>query len=225
MLSVNPFSDPETKKQILEESGITPYTDDDDLSDFQNIISSTPVIPKGPGNTVKTIIKDASALLKDNNEAKAQQMSLALSDVMTKYNQEYGLDLHVDFSNVSKTLVACADERNSKILTLFMSKVVRSLRPILILNMISKLALALDVLLSPEKLLNPSELSLTDLFLATDQILNYIQKLESLKDEIMIPNEGLELKRLAEENGLEYKDGDEEMIETFMSLFKKENGL
>ena len=31
--------------------------------------------------------------------------------------------------------------------------------------MISKLTLALDVLLSPDKLLNPNELSLTDLFL------------------------------------------------------------
>lgn len=91
--------------------------------------------------------------------------------------------------------------------------------------MISKLALALDVLLDPTKLLSQQELSLTDLFLATDQILNYIQKLEALKDEIMIPNEDLELKRIAEEEGVDLKEGDEEMVENFMKLFKRDNGL
>ena len=232
MLSVNPFGSEEAKRQILGDAGVTPVDEnyeipdpDNDLSDFQNIISSTPVIPKATGNAVKTIIKDAGALLKDNQEAKSQQMNLALSDIFTKYNKEYGLDLHVDFNNFTKTLVACSDERSQKILELFTSRFIRGLRPILILGMISKLALALDVLLSPDKLLNPNELSLTDLFLATDQILNYIGKLEDLKDDLMIDNEGLELKKLAEENGLEYHDTDEEMVNNFMSLFKKENGV
>ena len=114
---------------------------------------------------VKTIIKDAGALLKDNQEAKSQQMNLALSDVMTKYNKEYGLDLHVDFNSLSKTLVACADTKKQKILQLYVSKIFRGIRPLILLNMISKLTLSLDVLLSPDKLLNPNELSLTDLFL------------------------------------------------------------
>lgn len=172
MLSVNPFNDPEVKKQILDDAGVTPVDEnyeipdpDNDLSDFQNIISSTPVIPKATGNAVKTIIKDAGALLKDNQEAKSQQMNLALSDVMTKYNKEYGLDLHVDFNSLSKTLVSCADTKKQKILQLYVSKIFRGIRPLILLNMISKLTLALDVLLSPDKLLNPNELSLTDLFL------------------------------------------------------------
>lgn len=91
--------------------------------------------------------------------------------------------------------------------------------------MISKLTLALDVLLSPDKLLNPNELSLTDLFLATDQILNYIEKLENMKNEILIDQEDLNLKQIAEENNVEYSDSDEEMVSNFMALFKKDNGI
>lgn len=176
MLSVNPFNDPETKKQILGDAGVTPIDEDyeiydpsedqpKDLSDFQNIISSAPIIPKATAGAVKTVIRDAGALLKDSQEAKAQQMNLALSDVMTKYNQEYGLDLHVDFGSLSRTLVACADTKQQQVLQLYVSKIFRGIRPLILLNMISKLTLALDVLLSPDKLLNPNELSLTDLFL------------------------------------------------------------
>lgn len=91
--------------------------------------------------------------------------------------------------------------------------------------MISKLTLALDVLLSPDKLLNPNELSLTDLFLATDQILNYIEKLENMKNEILIDQEDLNLKQIAEENNLKYSDSDEQLVNDFMALFKKDNGI
>ena len=91
--------------------------------------------------------------------------------------------------------------------------------------MISKLTLALDVLLSPDKLLNPNELSLTDLFLATDQILNYIEKLENMKNEILIDQEDLNLKQIAEESNLEYSDSDEQLVNDFIALFKKDNGI
>ena len=83
--------------------------------------------------------------------------------------------------------------------------------------------MALDVILSPDKLLNPNELSLPDLFLAADQILNYIGKLEDLKSELLVDNEGLELKKIAEESNIEYQEQDEELVKNFMELFKKEN--
>lgn len=225
MISVNPFNDPETKKKILGDAGVTPVDKGYDIEDFQDIISSAPVIPKATSGAIKTIIKDAGAVLKNSNEAKAEQMNLALSDIFTKYNKDYGLNLHVDFSSLSKTLVACADTKQQRILQIYVSKIFRGIRPLLLLNMISKLTLALDVLLSPDKLLNPNELSLTDLFLATDQILNYIEKLENMKNEILIDQEDLNLKQIAEENGLEYNDTDEELISNFISLFKKENGI
>ena len=61
--------------------------------------------------------------------------------------------------------------------------------------------------------------------MATDQILNYIEKLENMKNEILIDQEDLNLKQIAEENNLEYSDSDEEMVSNFMALFKKDNGI
>ena len=61
--------------------------------------------------------------------------------------------------------------------------------------------------------------------MATDQILNYIEKLENMKNEILINQEDLNLKQIAEENNVEYSDSDEEMVSNFMALFKKDNGI
>ena len=61
--------------------------------------------------------------------------------------------------------------------------------------------------------------------MATDQILNYIEKLENMKNEILIDQEDLNLKQIAEENNVEDSDSDEEMVSNFMALFKKDNGI
>lgn len=233
MININPFDSPEVKSQILKSSGYTVPEDIDyqdlgeedkpDLSEFQGILSSVPSIPMA--GTVKTLIKDTGALLKESQEAKAEGLNLALSDVMTRYNQEFGLDLHIDFGSLSRTLVACSDTKQQECLQLYVSKIFRSVRPLILLNMISKLTLALDVILAPENLLNKSELSLTDLFLSVDMILGYIQKLEDMKDSILIDQEDLNLKRIAQESGMEYSDSDEQLVADFISLFKKDNGL
>ena len=232
MININPFDSPEVREQILKSSGYTPTEDIDyqdlgeekpDLSEFQGIISGVPSIPKA--GTVRTIIKDTGALLKETQEAKAEGLNIALSDVMTKYNQSFGLDLHIDFNSLSRTLVACSDTRQQVILQNYVSKIFRGIRPLILLNMISKLTLALDVILAPENLLNKNELSLTDLFLATDQILNYIQKLEDMKESILIDQEDLNLKRIAQENDMAYSESDEQLVADFMALFKKDNGI
>lgn len=61
--------------------------------------------------------------------------------------------------------------------------------------------------------------------MATDQILNYIEKLENMKNEILIDQEDLNLKQIAEENNLEYSDSDEQLVNDFIALFKKDNGI
>lgn len=61
--------------------------------------------------------------------------------------------------------------------------------------------------------------------MATDQILNYIEKLENMKNEILIDQEDLNLKQIAEENNLEYSDSDEQLVNNFIALFKKDNGI
>ena len=61
--------------------------------------------------------------------------------------------------------------------------------------------------------------------MATDQILNYIEKLENMKNEMLIDQEDLNLKQIAEENNLKYSDSDEQLVNDFMALFKKDNGI
>ena len=61
--------------------------------------------------------------------------------------------------------------------------------------------------------------------MATDQILNYIEKLENMKNEIPIDQEDLNSKQIAEENNLKYSDSDEQLVNDFMALFKKDNGI
>lgn len=228
----NIFDDPEVKRQILEDSGIKPAEEEyeiiepettdgvKDISNFQGIIQSAPKIPGG--GVIKNIIKDASALVKDDKKQREAEMNNALTNIFTQYNKEYGLDLQVNFDSFTRTLVSCSDERSRRVLEIYLSNIFKTIRPLLILGMISKLSMALEVLLSPEKLLNPNELSLPDLFLATSQILDYIGRLEELKDSIVVENSDLELKKIAEENNLEYEEQDEEMVRNFMELFKKE---
>lgn len=234
MININPFDSPEVREQILKSSGYNPPKDvedievleeveNPDLSEFKGIISGVPSIPKA--GSVRTLIKDTGALLKETQEAKAEGLNMALSDVMTKYNQEFGLDLHIDFGSLSRTLVACADTKKQETLQLYVSKIFRGIRPLILLNMISKLTLALDVILAPENLLNKNELSLTDLFVGVDTILGYIQKLEDMKDSILIDQEDLNLKRIAQENNMDYSESDEQMISDFIALFKKDNGI
>ena len=92
--SVNPFSgDSDLRKQILSKEGrldtsSSPFTElpdeQDSLGqDLRNIITNAPVIPK----SAKTVIHDASALARTEREAKANEIKLAMNEVLTKYNQ------------------------------------------------------------------------------------------------------------------------------------------
>lgn len=46
-----------------------------------------------------------------------------------------------------------------------------------------------------------------------------------MKNEILIDQEDLNLKQIAEENNLEYSDSDEQLVNDFIALFKKDNGI
>ena len=46
-----------------------------------------------------------------------------------------------------------------------------------------------------------------------------------MKNEILIDQEDLNLKQIAEESNLEYSDSDEQLVNDFMALFKKDNGI
>ena len=231
MPSVNPFNDPEFKKQILGKEGKTgdDYGDyevlqDEDVSkNLKNIISNKPTLPK----SAKNIILDASAIASNQKEERALQLTQKLNEVFTEYNKTYKTDLHVDFSSLSNTLVNVADPKSRHILELFVSEVFQSIRPILILNMIQKLCLAIDYILDPKRLFDSSQMTTQDIFIAVSKIMEYIDFLEEMRKSIVIPGSSLELKKIAEESNNAELDNPEsrKIIDDFMKLFRQENGI
>ena len=231
MNAVNPFSDPEFKKQLLEKEGKAADSGDDyeilqpeeDISkEFKNIISGAPKIPK----QVSNIIMDASAISANQKEQKALELTNKLNQVFTKYNKEYGLDLHVDFSSLSNTLINVADPKSRHILELYVSEIFKSIKPILILNMISKLCLCIDYILDPKKLFG-GEFTLQDSFIAVEKIMDFISRLEEMKSDIQVSGSDLELKKIAEETGNQELASPEaqKTVQEFLKLFQKEQGI
>lgn len=237
MNAVNPFSDPEFKKQLLEkekgEAVGNNLSEDyeilqpaDDISkEFSAVIGNAPKIPNA--KNIKNIILDASAISANQKEQKALELTQKLNQVFTGYNKKYGLDLHVDFSSLSNTLVNVADPKSRHILELYVSEIFKSIRPILILNMISKLCLLVDYLLRPENLFDKSQLSIQDSFIIVEKLLFYLEQLDSLKDSITIQGSDLELKKIAEETGNQELASLEaqKTVQEFLKLFQKEQGI
>lgn len=232
MNAVNPFSDPEFKKQLLEKEGKAADSGDDyeilqpeeDISkEFKNIISGQPRIPK----QVSNIILDASAISANQKEQKALELTNKLNQVFTKYNKEYGLDLHVDFSSLSNTLVNVADPKSRHILELYVSEIFKSIRPILILNMISKLCLILDYAMDVTRVFDSNQMSIQDLFIVCEKIIFYINELDSMRESISIEGSDLELKKIAEEVGGQELSSPEaqKTVQEFLKLFQKEQGI
>ena len=229
MNTINPFSDDSFKKQLLEEQGLSEGGNDYEILPpednekvvFGNIISAAPKIPSG----VKNVILDASALAKSDKEQKAQELNLALNDVFTRYNKEYGTNLQIDFSSLSRTLVNVSDPKSRRTLELYLSEVFQSVRPVLILTMISKLSLAIDYILDPERMFG-GELQLTDIWVSVEKILQFVQQLEDMKDQILIERADLEVKKLGDGESLSGNElENNEVVQDFMKLFKKDNGL
>lgn len=227
------FNSDEFKKQVLESEGLesdsyelidsgTPQ--DNSTKGFQDIISGAPAIPKS-SKGIKNIIRDASILEKSGNLAKAEELNTSLCEIITKYNKEYGTNLEIDFSDISRTLVNVSDPRKTRVLELYLSNVFQSIRPVLYLHMISKLALLIDYVLDPQRLTDGT-LTYSDQFICVEKILSYITTLESLRDEILIKGADLELKKIGEQEQEELKSGmtgeDQEAIDEFMRLFKKD---
>ena len=235
MEAINPFSDPEFKKSILSKEGKKAKTTSDldtyeiiqpDLDTSENlkrIITSAPVLPK----QAKNIILDASALALNEKETKAAEMNLALNDVFTQYNKTYGIDLQIDFSNLSNTLVNVADPKTRQTLELYVSEVFKSIRPVLLLHLISKLSIALDYVLDPKRMFDTNQLSIPDLFLIIEKLQLYIENLNGLMKTTTIENSDQILKKLSEEQNDEAMNSPEskKAVEEFMSLFMRDSGI
>jgi hypothetical protein len=234
---MNPFNAPEWKEQILNKEGKLnkkkksddniDYSEVEDLgedlnSKLSNIIKSAPKIP----NSAKNMILDASAIAQSEKDKKASELNVALNDVFTKYNKEYGTNLQIDFSSLSRTLVNVSDPNTRRVLELYLSEMFQSIRPLLILHMISKLSLAIDYILDPSRMFG-GDMSTADIFVAVEKILQFIQQLEDMKDEIIIKGSNLELEKLSDSNNSSAMDSKEskDAINDFMSLFMKDHGI
>ena len=209
---MNPFNSKEFKEKILAKEGKQEASDDyelfDDIieekSDLKNIIVGAPSIPK-----------------------KAAEMELALNDIFTSYNKQYGIQLNLDLHSLSNTLATVAtDPKSTRVLELYTSRIYRNAKAVLSLHLIQRLSLVIDYVTRPENMLDSSELTLADKFLVIEKLISYIQTLGDLKDTMEIEGDDLELQKLAEENSDLDFDSEEskEAINNFMKLFNNEFG-
>ena len=225
MESINPFADPEFKKTLMEKEGLSSGPDDviEELEpeELKTIIQGAPVIPKA----AKNMILDASAMSKGVQEQKVREMENSLNQVLSNYNKEFGLDLHLNLADLSKSLVLVSDDKNRRILELYLSKIYKSIKPILYLHLIQKLSLTIDYVLDPQRLFGNEGLSSADYFIVIEKLIQYIDQLSQLRDEIEISGDSLELKKIAEEDtGIDLSDKESQRtVEEFMQLFRKEN--
>lgn len=225
MESINPFADPEFKKTLMEKEGLSSGPNDviEELEpeELKTIIQGAPVIPKA----AKNMILDASAMSKGVQEQKVREMENSLNQVLSNYNKEFGLDLHLNLADLSKSLVLVSDDKNRRILELYLSKIYKSIKPILYLHLIQKLSLTIDYVLDPQRLFGNEGLSSADYFIVIEKLIQYIDQLSQLRDEIEISGDSLELKKIAEEDtGVDLSDAESQRtVEEFMQLFRKEN--
>ena len=226
MESINPFADPEFKKTLMEKEGLSSGPNNDVIEELEpeelkTIIQGAPVIPKA----AKNMILDASAMSKGVQEQKVKEMENSLNQVLTNYNKEFGLDLHLNLADLSKSLVLVSDDKNRRILELYLSKIYKSIKPILYLHLIQKLSLTIDYVLDPQRLFGNEGLSSADYFIVVEKLIQYIDQLSQLRGEIEISGDSLELKKIAEEDtGVDLSDEEsQKTVEEFMRLFRKEN--
>lgn len=224
MIESNPFSSEEFRKQILQEEGLEPVNaepvgEDEDF-DLKSLIKSAPQIPK----SAKNIIMDASALAKNDREKMEQEMNLALNNVFSQYNKKYGTDLQIDFSSLSKTLINCSDPIKRRTLELYVSEIFKSIKPILLLNLISKLSQLINYVLSPDVMFDKSQLSIPDMFLIVEKLQQYIMNLNDIIETSTIKDSDSILKKMAEEkNDVSLNTPEsKEVINDFLKLFYKE---
>lgn len=233
MEAMNPFSDPSFKKAILEREGLAGGDDidayeeipeEDEALDMKAIITSAPKIPVS-GN-VKNLIVDATALAKNEKEAKAQEVRTALNQVFSDYNKTYGLNLNLDLGNLSNTLVAVSDPKKRHILELYLSETFKSIRPIIIVHLLNRLMLAIDYITAPERMFG-SDMSVQDIFLVVDKLYGYIQQLEELKDEVTVVGSDIELRKLSDEaENIDFSDEEsKKVVNDFLGLLRKDKGI
>lgn len=220
----NPFSDPAFRDRLLRKENIkdnTRYEIADPDDDLDMIISKAPMIPSE--GEVSNIIHDASALSKYDKNRRSQEMSLALNDLFTKYNEQYDLKVNVNFDDISKSIALLSNDSSRRALELYVSNTFNSFKSLITLKLLSSMAMMVDHMLSPERLFS-EDFQPADCYLIVEKLLSYIQTLESLKDSINIQGADLELQKLGQEkenNSGDIQSGLSDDAKEFLRLMKK----
>lgn len=229
----NPFNDEAFKKEILQREGILSVSGDgssdeyeevpDEKVDLRSVITSKPLMPD---KAAKNLILDAGMIAKNEREKKAIEIEQSLNNVLTEYNEKYGLNLNLSLSDFSKSLAQVADPKNRRILELYVSEVYGSVKSLLYLHLIQKIMLVVDYILDPSRLLSPdNNLQPADYFIIVEKLIGYVNMISDMSKEVSVKGSDLELKQLAEKNSeVDFESEDSKMaIAAFMNLFNKEH--
>lgn len=227
--SVNPFDNEDIKQQILKKEGRLEIEEAEVIEDestpesLKQMITAAPTLPK----SAKNIIMDANSMALAEKEQKSEEITQAIEQVFTKYNEEYDLDLSLNIRNLSQTVVDVGDPKKRQILELYLSETFKSIKPILLLNLIQKLMLIIDYTMRPEYLLDPNQFTSADILLIVDKLISYINDLNSLMDDVTIKDSDKLLKKISEERGDSDMESEESknMVRNFMDMFKKDSGI
>ena len=227
--SVNPFDNEDIKQQILKKEGRLEIEEAEVIEDentpesLKQMITAAPTLPK----SAKNIIMDANAMSLAEKDKKNEELTQAIESVFTKYNEEYGLELSVDTRNLSQALVDVGDPKKRQILELYLSETFKSIKPILLLNLMQKLMMVMEYALDPARLLDPNQFTAADSLLIIERLMAYAQQLSDMMDEVTVKDSDKLLKKIAEENDntdMESEDS-KNMVRNFMDLFKKDSGI
>ena len=225
----NPFSDPEFRDMLLRKEGIKDNTEFDILipedvtpeNEMKSIISNAPSIPAAKG--IKRVIHDASSLAKQEKEERSQQMSLALNNLFSQYNEKYGLEVNVCFDDISKSIVALADPKSRRELELYVSNTFEGFKSLIYIKLMSSMSVVIDHMLDPSRLMS-GDFSSADYFLIVEKLMSYIETLERLKSSIVIAGADVELGQMAsQDTGGADKMSDE--AKEFLKMMKKSKGI
>lgn len=225
----NPFSDPEFRDMLLKKEGIKDNTGFDILipedvtpeNEMKGIISNAPTIPGSKG--IKRVIHDASSLAKQEKEKRSQQMSLALNNLFSQFNEKYGLEVNVCFDDISKSIVALADPKSRRELELYVSNTFEGFKSLIYIKLMSSMSIVIDHMLDPSRLMS-GDFSSADYFLIVEKLMSYIETLERLKSSIVIQGASVELDRLGSEDTGGADNMSHEAKE-FLKMMKKSKGI
>ena len=225
----NPFSDPEFRDMLLKKEGIKDNTGFDILipedvtpeNEMKGIISNAPTIPGSKG--IKRVIHDASSLAKQEKEERSQQMSLALNNLFSQFNEKYGLEVNVCFDDISKSIVALADPKSRRELELYVSNTFEGFKSLIYIKLMSSMSIVIDHMLDPNRLMS-GDFSSADYFLIVEKLMSYIETLERLKSSIVIQGASVELDRLGSEDTGGADNMSHEAKE-FLKMMKKSKGI